>query len=106
MAFSSTPTGWFASWAEDATNITVPIASFPGLTAATADGSTGDIRKIIYAILDRCWIKWAGLAVADRPAKMTMSKASSTDPISLVTTHTFTVTFKTSGAGQDVVAES
>lgn len=105
MAFTKTPTGYFAGWAEDATDITVPIASFPLLTAALADGATGDIRAILYAILDQAFTKWATLPEADRSQKMVLRKDSRTDTVSGVTTHTYTAVFKTSGAGQAVVAE-
>lgn len=51
VATTTTQTTWvpsdvFASWSEDGTTISVPIASFNGLTAATADGVTGDARQL------------------------------------------------------------
>lgn len=45
------PPAVFASWAEDGTNVTVPIASFEGLTASTADALTGDARQVISSML-------------------------------------------------------
>lgn len=43
------PSTMMAGWSEDGVNITVPISSFPGLTAADADGLTGDARKVVTA---------------------------------------------------------
>ncbi len=104
MAFTDTPTDYFASWAEDATDITVPIASFTGLTAATADGATGDIRKILYSVLDTAWAKWTTLTEANRSAKMTLRKTSFTNTDGTIT-HTFTAEFITAASGQTVVDE-
>lgn len=70
MAFNPAPNTWIASWSEDGTNISVPIASFPQLTAVEADGATGDIRKVVYAILHKLHAEWDGKAEADRPKQM------------------------------------
>jgi hypothetical protein len=45
MAFDKTPTTWLPSWSEDATNITLPLASLPELTAAEADAATARFRN-------------------------------------------------------------
>jgi hypothetical protein len=44
MAFDPAPSSLFPSWSEDGTTISVPIASIANLTAAEADGTTGDWR--------------------------------------------------------------
>ena len=44
------PSALFDSWAEDGTNITVPIASFTNLTVALADGVTGDARQVMLSM--------------------------------------------------------
>lgn len=104
MAFTKTPTDWLPSWAEDGTDITVPIASLTGLTAATADAVTGDIRKILYSILDTAWGKWASLAAADRSAQMVLRKESFTQSDGTIK-HTFITEFVTAASGQAVVDE-
>ena len=106
MAWSGAPTGWFSGWAEDGTNITVPIASFPEMTAAEADATTGDIRKILYAICERCWSVWNALATADRATKMTLSKTSSTNSTTGLTTHQYVFTFVNAVTAQDVAPEA
>ena len=105
MAFTATPTGWFPSWSEDATDITVPIATFSGLTAGTADGATGDIRKILYSILETAWNKYASLASANRPGKLTMNKTSISNDVTGTITHTYVITVVTAKADQTVSAE-
>ena len=55
MAWDPLPPTWMASWSEDGTNITVPIATFTKMTAAEADASSGDIRKVLFAMCDHLW---------------------------------------------------
>lgn len=75
MAFTATPTGWLgAGYSEDGTDMTIPLASLPELTAGEADASTGDIRKILFAFCAAMEAKFASLPQADRPAKMTVVK--------------------------------
>ncbi len=105
MAFSAVPTTWIASWSEDGTNITVPIASFPELTAAEADGTTGDIRKIVFAIIEKLYQAYNATATADRPTKWTMSKSSSVNTTTGILTNTYSITILTAIATQDVPAE-
>lgn len=105
MAFTETPTGWFPSWSEDGTNITVPLASFSGLTAAHADAAGGDIREIIYAILETCWAKFEGLAAAARPTMMIIKKDSSSNEIDSSVTHKYTFEFVTLDTDQSVGPE-
>lgn len=105
MAFNPQPNTWIASWSEDGTNITVPIASFPELTAAEADGTTGDIRKIVWAITEKLYQAYNATATADRPTKWTMSKSSSINTTTGVVTNTFVTTIQTEIATQEVGSE-
>jgi hypothetical protein len=106
MAFSKTPTDWIANWEEDGTDITVPIASFPELTAVEADASSGDIRKIAFAIIEKLFQAWIGTASADRPVQWTMSKSVQTNTTTGVQTNTYTCVFKTGIISQEVEDES
>ena len=105
MAFDAKPSTWIANWSEDATNITVPIATFTEMTAAEADATTGDIRKVVFAILEHLWGIWYATAAADRPAKMTMDRSISIDDGSGVVTKQYVFVFKTTTSGQEVSAE-
>jgi hypothetical protein len=106
MAFSAAPSSWLDSWSENGTDITLPIASLPELTAAEADAATGDIRKVVFALLQKLQAEWNALDAADRPAKMSLTKASTIDSTTGRVTHTFTARFYCAIASQDVEAES
>lgn len=103
MAFDPKPSTWIPSWSEDGTDVTFPLASLPELTAAEADATTGDIRKVYYALLAKMQAVWDALATADRPAKMTLYHTSSVSGD--VITHTYTATFRNSITAQDVADE-
>ena len=105
MAFNPAPNTWLANWSEDGTNITVPIATFPELTAAEADGETGDIREVVFSIADALFAKWADTDTADRPTQMTISKGVSTNVNTGIVTQTFSFRFNTEVSAQGVVAE-
>jgi len=106
MAFDDTPANWIASFGEDGTNIGVPIASFPELTEAEADGTTGDIRKIWFAILEKLWNEWNDRAAGDRPGKWTQTKSMSVNTTTGVVTTTYVSTIYTGVLTQEVVDES
>lgn len=106
MAFDPTPTTWIAGWSEDGTSISVPIASFPELTAAEADGATGDIRKIVFAIMEKLFATYNGTASDSKPAMMSVSKSVTVNTATGVTTNNYTVTIKTSTVAQEVVDEA
>jgi hypothetical protein len=77
MAFSSVPTLVFgASYSENGTNMTIPLSAFEQLTAAEADAATGDSRKMIYAMVEKFYSHYVGLAAANRPARMVVTKSS------------------------------
>ena len=106
MAFSPVPTDWIASWSEDGTDITVPIASFPELTAAEADAASGDIRKIAFAWMEKLFQAWNGKATADRPVKWTMAKSANVNTSTGVTTVQYVATFYVQTTAQEVADES
>ena len=81
MAFDSTPTTWLPNWSEDGTSITVPLATFPRLTAAEADAVDGDIRKIVFALVDQLVSAFLATAADDRPGKMTLSRQTLPDDL-------------------------
>ena len=105
MAFEATPTEWIPGWSEDGTDISVPIASFPELSVAEADGTDGDIRKIMFAICDKLWDVWNSTVEADRPGKMIITKSSSPNVSTGVTPHSYTFTFHNVITAQDVADE-
>jgi hypothetical protein len=106
MAFDKTPTTWIANWSEDGTNLSVPIASFPELTAAEADGATGDIRKILFALLEKMWAAWNAKAAGDRPGRMVLSKSSNVNAATGQLTTVYQVSFTVDVTAQEVAAEA
>ncbi len=55
------PASMFASWSEDGVNISVPIASLELLTAALADGETGDARQVAASLCETMYRWYNGL---------------------------------------------
>ena len=74
MAFNPAPTALIAGWSEDGTDVTFPLASVPGLTAANSDAVTGDWRDILLFLVEQAFNHYNGLATADRPTKVTISR--------------------------------
>lgn len=107
MAFNPIPTNLIASWSEDGTNITFPIASVPELTAAEADAVTGDSRKIIYALLERICAWNTALAAADRSTRMTINKGNAIETTGGNFSRSYNFQFiLDSGAALDVADEA
>ena len=103
------PASWFDGWSEDGTDITVPLAAFPELTAAEADAADGSIADVLYAIAHRAYAAFNSVPVASRPVNWVMYKAET--PVAGTGDQSriqFTFSFLTSiPAGQrNVVAEA
>lgn len=106
MAFDKTPTTWLPNWSADATTITVPIATFPELTAAEADEATGDIRDIVFAIVEKLWQAYNATATADRPIKWTMSKMASVNTARNTLSNRYIFTLETEIGTQEMADET
>lgn len=106
MAFNPAPSAWIASWSEDATNVTFPLASLSAeLTAAEADGTTGDWRDCLWSLMEHSWQYYFSLATADKPTKLVMSKTATLQSDGTLL-NTFTVKFYNTALTQDVAAEA
>ena len=104
MAFSALPTDVIASWSEDGTDVTFPIASVTQLDVDEADGVTGDSRRILFALIEQ-WYQWyVALPVADRPSQMTISKSSSLQSDGTFK-NTYTTVFYCAVTDQEVIDE-
>jgi len=108
MAINLAPSAWIASWSEDATNITIPLASLPETDATEADGSTGNISKVMLALNEELYQAYIALASADRPTKMVITRNTSVNDTTGVITRTYAYSFQTEAAvgGIEVIAES
>ena len=68
--FLEDPTDLFPGYTWDGTDLNIPITAISdhGLTATTANATTGDPRAIAYALMARAEEWYADLASDDRPA--------------------------------------
>jgi hypothetical protein len=105
MAFNKQPQTWFTSLTDNGTALSIDIADIPELTAAEIDSSTGDIRKFVYAMIEKLWTEYNDLATADKPGKLTISKYVSVDPSTGVVTNTYSFVVKTTVSAQEVADE-
>jgi hypothetical protein len=105
MAFDKKPSTWLPSWSEDETDITLPIASLPELTAAEADADTGDIRKVVFALTKKLADVWDALEAANQPTQMRINRYASSNQAGSEMTHVVQFTFVNTVATQDVKDE-
>jgi hypothetical protein len=107
MAFDPAPPTWIPGWSENGTDITIAAltTAFPEMTAAEADATTGDIRKVLFAICHALHAKWVATATADRPTKMGISSSSSVNENTGEITRRYTFSFTTGVLSQEVVNE-
>lgn len=77
MAKDKTPDAWIASFAESGGTITFPLASVTGLTSGDCNTSSGDIRMVLYRLLETIRVHQEGLADADKLATVTITKLPS-----------------------------
>lgn len=82
MAKDLTPDAWIPGIAHSAGNITIPLASLDGALAGDYDATTGDIRKVLIAVLRTVADHYDGLPSADRPETMKPSFVETADTIS------------------------
>ena len=105
MAFTKIPTDLIPSWSYASNAVTFPIASVPELSAAEVHPTTGDPRKIMFALCERMADFYNDLAVADRPTKVTVSKSSSALSDGTYQ-NTYQFTFRVGVLTQEVIDEA
>ena len=110
MAFSPSPSTWITGWSTTNGNADITIAgfnsgAFPEMTSAEANATTGDIRKVLYAMCEGFYQQWNNTATGDRPLKYTITRTSTVNEINNQITKRYTFTFVTAPSGADVVSE-
>jgi hypothetical protein len=112
MAFDKKPSTWLgAGYAASAENHTITLntadaasdKTVPELADAEADPTTGDVRKLVFALMEMLYAAWAAQAAVDRPTKLTIYKSSSVSGSTI--THTYTVVTVNDINAQDVADE-
>ncbi len=104
--FSKLPSVFFGTgYASNGSNITLPIAGFPELTSGEADATTGDSRKVLYAVLDKVQKAIAALPDADKPVRLNVTRSTTAPNAANQFVVSFNVAFTLSAAGADVADE-
>lgn len=105
MAATILPPDWIADWSENGTNVTFPIASIPEMSADEADATTGDMRKVLFAICDQMYEVYNALATDNKPTKMTIYRSTSTNDLTGAVTKSYQFVFNVSVGSVEVVDE-
>lgn len=105
MAMNLAPSHWLDGYTADSSGITIPLTALPGLSAAEADETTGDIRKVARAIFAALHAAFLAEAEADRPEQMQLSRYTNVDESSNTTTRTYQARFNVEVADEDVADE-
>lgn len=102
------PDSWITDYAFSTPNITIPTTTITdaALSDAEAAAATGDIRSVLYSILEHMYLAYTNMASADKPSYMTISRAQSVNNTTNRITKTYTFQFVCDQSGVDVLAES
>lgn len=84
MAYSQKPSDWFANYSLGSSQAkfntsTNGSPTLSEVSDTTANATTGDVRQLLWAILNHAYTYYLGLAGADRPQKMVMNRTTSED---------------------------
>lgn len=86
MAFNAAPSVWLGAGYNQSgdtvifnTNDAGSNKTLTEVTNALADETTGDVRKLFYALTAAMYTAQQAQAEADRPTKMTITRRSGTD---------------------------
>lgn len=105
MAWSAVPTIYLSAYSFLEPDMTIPRTCVPSLTAAEADATTGDIRAIMFSILEQVYSVWYALPTADKSAKMTITRSQSINQTTSQVTRSYTYTFVLEPGTFEVVSE-
>jgi hypothetical protein len=94
------------SFANATQYLCIPMSSLPELTGTEANPSTGDFRKIMFAIEDAVYASYvAQQALSTAPTKWVCARTSSINDSSDVVTRNFVNQFFTTTTGEEVASE-
>ena len=119
MAYTPVPSTWLgAGYTLSGSGATAAInfgingnttgATFTEITAAEANASTGEIRKIIYGVVEGLYQKYLTVSAtpANLPNRLTISKNSSVNATTGLITSSYTFSFVLEATGLEVTAEA
>ena len=108
MAFDPSPTGYFPSWTILASGDSVGQSGvFIGFTDFDTYNSatTGDVRQLLYSLIEAYTDQHLSLVTADRPSQVTITRTSSV-PSEDILRKTFSITVNLLIEGVTVAEES
>jgi hypothetical protein len=115
MPFTSydTPSEFFVSGysrvagASGSITLTDTLTGLSDTIAGTATANTGDVRKILFRLLELFYNKYNNIPMADRPGKMTITRSMREDTLSTTGEYVrdFTVSFRTTVGTVEVAGE-
>lgn len=83
--------------------ISFELADYPELTSFEVDPQNGDVRKLLFGLMEGLYAKWRAksqaLATTDRPTKTRMTKSVSEDETTGTITRTYSVRFELAPPG-------
>lgn len=85
--------------------IFIPLASLPGLTAAEANATTGDGRKVAFELCRAIFANLEALPVASRPSRFTITRGIPAGIDQTIVRQTYTLSFDIDFSGSDVANE-
>ena len=105
MAFNSAPVNLLgAGYIGNGSSAAFAIADFSDLTVGEANTSTGDSRKILFALLEGIATTYAALPDASKPTKLSIQRAYGSVN-GLKTSVSYNIMFNLDVAGLEVTAE-
>lgn len=111
MAFDPAPSTWLGAGYSLGTNqakFTTADGGTPAateLTDAEAHATTGDVRKVFYALCAMMYSAWLAITSANRPTQMTLQRQTVTNDTTGETTVVFSFSFVTEVSAQEVADE-
>lgn len=94
-----------SAFANSTQYLCIPMSSLPELTGTEANPTTGDFRKIQFAIEAAVYDAYQAIPSADRPTKWLCNRSSSVSDASDIITRNFTNQFNTETSGEEVADE-
>ena len=83
----------------------IPLATLTGAIAADIHPTTGDIRKIMFALETAIFDAVQLVPIADRPARWTNNRSSNFNDATGIVSRVFVNQFSTETTGEEVAAE-
>jgi len=94
-----------ASFANSKQYLCLLMDDIPELDPAEADPTSGDMRKIVFALEAAIYAAYQAIAAADRPAKWVSQRSSAINDADDVISRNFVNQFTTETTGEEVADE-